>query len=51
MGVSNKSRLTDWDYQGCKGVSSNDSSVVHDILGLNFAVKEVVKLNENGCQK
>ena len=51
MGVSNKSQLTDWDYKGCKGVSSYDSSVVHDVLGLNFAASEVVKLNENGCQK
>jgi hypothetical protein len=24
--------LTDWNYQGSEGVSSNNSTVVHDIL-------------------
>ena len=41
--------LTDWDYKGCERVPPHDSSVVHDVLGLDLAEREEVRQNENGC--
>ena len=34
----------DGDYQGGEGVSSDDSAVVHDILGSNFTVDKMIGL-------
>ncbi len=28
--------LTDWDNQGRKGVASDDTSVIHDVLWCDF---------------
>ena len=41
--------LTDWDNKGCERVSSHDSSVVHNVLGLDLAERKEVRQNENGC--
>jgi hypothetical protein len=38
LNISFNKTLTDWDHEGCESVTTDDTSVIHNILGCDLTI-------------